>query len=269
MYFLRCLAAALLAAATLGTVTGCDRLLSAMTSSTSVKPASHYFSGPTLDAARGIERDDLAPLAALSATELAAPGREQMSLMWWALMRHKPAAVRELVARGVDPDSQIVEGMGSALFHAFVQQDPVYLQAMLDGGLSPDHQGKDQLPMLKRALLEGHPAHLRLLIERGANVNVRDSLGGTALTTAIRQGNVEAIDMFMARGADLNVQQSSGISLAWTVYLTLEDARLPPPALQAIDKLRERMIAQGIEWPPESPTQWRARHVASPIFTSR
>ncbi|MDO5623872.1 MAG: ankyrin repeat domain-containing protein, partial [Pseudomonadota bacterium] len=207
---LRCLAAATLTAATLGAASGCDRLLSAMTSSTSVKPASHYFSGPTLAAARGIERDDLAPLAALSATELAAPGREQMSLMWWALMRHKPAAVRELVARGVDPDSQIVEGMGSALFHAFVQQDPVYLQAMLDGGLSPDHQGKDQLPMLKRALLEGHPAHLRLLIERGANVNVRDSLGATALDTAINQRNTEAIVLFVAHGVDLDVKHEGG-----------------------------------------------------------
>ncbi|MDO5623871.1 MAG: hypothetical protein Q4G71_04195, partial [Pseudomonadota bacterium] len=75
--------------------------------------------------------------------------------------------------------------------------------------------------------------------------------------------------LFVAHGVDLDVKHEGGGSTAWGVYFTLQKGTLTPTVRNELDKLRERMIAQGIEWPPESPTQWRARHVASPIFTSR
>lgn len=230
----------------------------------SVKSSSHYFASPLKEAAEAVARGDTAPLAALSPATLAAPGRDGMTLMWWAIGQGQPEAVRALVARGVDPDTQIAEGLGSALHYAFVSQDTRWLAAMLDGGLSPDHQGEGQLPMLQRAVMHGSFEHLRLLVARGANVNQRDSIGGTALDKAVSTLQPEQALFLVDHGADVHAAKTNGDSVAWGVHLLMQ--RQPEGSAQrrAFETLRERMVAQGVKWPPEPPPAWRARQQGAP-----
>lgn len=81
-----------------------------------VKPNRHtgdeLFSGPHLELARAIERNDMAALRhGAEGVDLTARGEQQMTLMWFALLQQNPDAVRTLVELGVHPSESPLEGM--------------------------------------------------------------------------------------------------------------------------------------------------------------
>jgi hypothetical protein len=137
--------------------------------------AEEFFSGRQLEIARAIEANDMTQMHTLVPdVDLAASGQKNMTLLWFAMLRRNYEAVKTLVTLGVNPDTQIMQGIGSALTYTMMprkdhsdQTGIRLLQAMLDGGLSPNYKTPGGDPLVQRAAGPwGTPAAVQLLGKR-------------------------------------------------------------------------------------------------------
>lgn len=211
-----------------GTIALLALILITMGSKMSTTPPEKYFDGQALEAAKAINAGDATRLrSAAESLDLDAPARQNMTLLWYAITRKRADMVKALVELGSHPDEQIAEGIGSALTGALMTPDTTILAAMLDGGLSPDHQPEGRGPLLHRTVLDGSPEHVKLLIARGADVNIRSAyVEDTALYEAVTSGQPELAIYLVEHGADVTATTSNGVTIAWSVERTL--ARLQP-----------------------------------------
>jgi len=221
--------------------------------------AKTFFTGDYLLMAQAIERNDMPRLKQLAqGQDLGKKGEKNMDLIWFAFMRENFDAIRTLVELGVHPDKQIVKEAGSALQHAFRMHDDIrYLKAMLEGGLSPNHDGRPAYPqMLKRGVFGGLE-HVKLLLQYGTRLNDRDSIGGTALTEAITRVKPDIAIYLVQQGADFNTYTVNGASTTWAVHLAVNDTRPGHPIHEKFLELRDLLIAKGAKWPPDPPVEVR------------
>ena len=254
---------------------------------------SKYFDGQYLRAAMAIDGGNESALkATIPHIDVNGRGREDMTLLWYAIIRSNYVAIRDLVSAGYRPDDGAINGLGTPLEDALASDDLRLLKAMLDGGVSPDLQTKGGTTLLQRALY-GDKAfdRVRLLVERGANINRRDSIDGTALLDAILLSKPEIAIYLIEHGADVHATMASGVSVAYAVqgaiddssqqtlharvtdYSIDEDGKLlatdqTPPVdlsprskalLKKFEHLRALMIAKGAKFPPDPPEQVRER----------
>ncbi|QDI05933.1 ankyrin repeat domain-containing protein [Xanthomonas cerealis pv. cerealis] len=255
-----------------------------------------YFDGPYLQAAQAIEDNDMARLQILvrNGVVVDTPGRKQMTLLWYSMQRENFDAITTLIRLGSDPDKQVAQGLGTALEVALTHKDPRYLDAMLEGGLSPNLQSEDGTTLLQRATLGPNAIErIKLLVMRGADVNLRDKIGGTALADAIDVRKPEIALYLVEQGADVNATMTNGVSIAWGLQFILQrlqpgaasgevtditlDAKgqpvprdTTPPSVSETDqannklradfeRLRDLMIAKGAQFPAEPPAKVRER----------
>lgn len=216
----------------------------------------HFFTGKPLQVAKAIAAGDASAIKSLAAgVNVSQPGDRGMTLLWFAMQPAQPRfeAVRVLVALGVDPDKQSAKGIGTALDFAVMNEDLRYLQAMLDGGLSPNHSSPNKDGLLQRAAgPDGSLAHVKLLIERGAKLDLRDEIGGTALHSAVNARQPEVALLLLQSGAKAGTVKSNGVSVAWSVQNAI-NRQQPGPMRSAFEQVRDLMIRQGVKFPPEPP----------------
>ena len=233
-------------------------------------PAKKFFKGHYLLMAQAIERNDMDQLEQLArGQDLTLKGAKDMDLMWFAIGHENFDAIRTLVELGVNPDTQTAQGIGSALQYTFMKHDDTrFLKAMLDGGLSPNHEHPTQELMLQRAVFGGLQ-HVKLLLERGTYIDARDSIGGTALTEAISYRSPDIAIFLVEQGADFNTYKVIGSTPAWATHLAINGTRPGNPIHEQFLELRDLMIAKGAKWPPDSPMevrdQMRARGENPPV----
>ena len=259
------------------------------------KHAWYYFSGPYLTAADAIDRGDTADLVRLvKGLDVDAPGRQAMTLMWWAILKEKFDAVTELVKLGSNVEAQDVQGLGYPLYIAFRQDDARLLRSMLDGGLPIDTQDVDKSSLLQQVLSAGDDPFnaVRLLVDRGIDVNHRDIIGDTATIKAVDVNRPDIAIYLLQHGASADVQDVNGATLAYAVQVTIDSLQpnAPQPTisnytlddkgepvvsetnpapqgttpggkekLREYEQLRQMMIERGVKFPPETPAQVRAR----------
>lgn len=258
-----------------------------------------YFDGAAREAAQAIDAGDIARVRGMieGGLPIDQPGRKQVTLLWYAMFKKNFEAVKALTALGEKLDEHMVEGLGTPLHAALVHRDSRYLQAMLDGGLSPDYQNADGTNLLQRAMLGSDALdRVKLLVERGADVNLHDSIGGIALDEAVDSMHPEIAIYLVEHGSRVDNVLTNGSSTAWAVHQTLERLRpgasaaavtdisldgsgkpterdtTPPPVSNQdeatnklrvdFERLRDLMVARGVTWPPEAPEAVRARRKA-------
>ena len=224
--------------------------------------AGELFSGPHLELARAIERNDMAALRhGAEGVDLTARGEQQMTLMWFALLQQNPNAVRTLVELGVHPSESPLEGMPARtpLGAALMSDNTQYLEAMLDGGLSPnDVTEENETALLNKAVISGTLDHVKLLVERGADINYRSGNGrhSSAFDESTLGTKPEIAIYLLEQGAEPNIRLGNGVTTAWGVYDRLQ--RLPPGDIrQGLESVRDMMIERGVEFPPPSPVEVR------------
>ncbi|WP_394426732.1 ankyrin repeat domain-containing protein [Vreelandella stevensii] len=226
--------------------------------------ASEFFVGPQLEMAEAIERNDMAALrrGAERGIDLHVRGDRQITLMWFAMLKENTDAVRTLVELGVHPNESPVEGGGSPLGQALRHQDTRYLEAMLDGGLSPndakDNEGNDKdYPLLFSTITNGTLEHVKLLVDRGADIHYRlnDGVGSSPFDRSTLGTKPEIAIYLLEQGVEPNIRLRTGVTTAWGVFNRIQDT-------SGIEReeylhLRDMMIERGVEFPPPSPVEVR------------
>jgi uncharacterized protein len=220
-------------------------------------PAEQFFSGPQLMLAQAIERGDVAEVDEYAPTvELNKPGAEDMTLLFFALhsaFGEKPQQLdilTRLVRYGADPLLK-VKDLGSVLGVALRAKSPLYVKALLDGGVSPDTI-KEDTPILFDAATEHTFDTLKLLLERGADPNRRDSLGATALMKALTSMQLDQVTYLLDHGASPDFVNINGVSFAFQLQNQLQRQQEGSPAQRKMLEIRERIVALGVAWPPAS-----------------
>ncbi|MGK6316999.1 ankyrin repeat domain-containing protein [Neorhizobium sp. DT-125] len=253
-----------------------------------------YFDGVARQAAVAIDHGALDELKTLVDQGLVIDerGREQMTLLWYAIIGKHYDATRQLVALGAKPDENGVSPLGSPLHHALTS-DTELLKAFLDAGLTLDYRTASGTSLLQRSVFgDGAIDRVRLLVQRGADINHRDKLGGTALDEAIAVRKPEIAIFLVEQGADVDGVMTNGSTTAWAVQwmlgrlqhgsssgtvtdITLSNPRSGPVGQTQVpiqndnadtaslrvgfERLRAMMIAKGVKFPADPPDVVRAR----------
>ena len=224
--------------------------------------AEDLFSGSQLVLAKAIESGDMATFNAQARPEdLVKAGAKGMTLLWFAM---RPSvsnfeAIRSIIAKGVNPDSQVAQGIGSALDYALLNRDIRFLTVMLDGGLSPNHTYPQRSPLLNRAAgPDGSLAHVKLLVERGAKLDTRAANGESALHMAVSAQRLDVAVYLLERGANANTALNNGVSVAWSVHNALS-RETAGPVHDGLVRLRDMLVQRGVTFPPDAPAVVRER----------
>ena len=222
-------------------------------------PASTFFRGHYLEMAKAIEANDIPRLERLAqGQDLTLKGEKDMSLIWFAILHEKFDAISALIRLGVNPDTQIAEGLGSALDAAFMKHDDIrYLKAMLDGGLDPNYKRPDNYTLMLQRGVFGGLEHVKLLLSRGTRINDRDNIGGTALTEAISYRSPDIAIYLVQQGADFSLYDINGVTASWAVQLAVQGTRPGNPVHEQFVQLRDLLIKKGAKWPPLPPLEVR------------
>ncbi|MBL8299991.1 MAG: hypothetical protein JNN30_16755 [Rhodanobacteraceae bacterium] len=219
--------------------------------------AEKFFSGPTLMLAQAIEQGDLAEVDALvGKVDLNRPGSDDMTLLFFALQSafgEKPAQLQiltRLVKAGADPLQQ-VENLGSVLGVSLQSASPLYVKALLDGGVSPDTV-EGSTPILFAVTHEHTFETLKLLLDRGAAVNKTDTLGNTALMRSLMRLQLDQTVYLLDRGANPDFVNINGVSFANQLQFQIGRQQEGSPAQRKMLEIRDRLVAMGVTWPPAS-----------------
>lgn len=225
-----------------------------------VSPPQTYFSGPQLALAQAIVRGATTEVEALARglgrEALNRPGAQNMSLLFFALQSafgEKPRQLQVmtiLVKAGADP-LQEVPGLGSVLGVSLQAKSPLYVQALLEGGVSPDTI-EGNTPILFDVAREHTAATLKLLLDRGADIDRKDSLGNTALMRALQSMNLDQVVFLLERGASPKFVNVNGVSFANQLAFQLGRQQEGSPAQRKMLEIRDRIVGMGVAWPPDS-----------------
>ena len=124
-----------------------------------------------------------------------------------AVKRADAAAVRALLAEGLDPDAPQADG--STALHWAVHRDDAGVAALLiEAGANVAAANRYGVRPLSLACTNGSPAMVELLLDAGADPNAALAEGETALMTAARTGVVDVVDLLLARGADVDAAET-------------------------------------------------------------
>jgi ankyrin repeat protein len=122
-----------------------------------------------------------------------------------AAMRRDTAAVRALLAQGVDANAPGTDG--TPALHWIVRVDDLETARLLTrAGADATHADRYGVTPLSLACANGNAAMIRLLLEVGADPNTVDPTGEAALMTASRVGAVDAVRVLLDHGAVLDAR---------------------------------------------------------------
>lgn len=225
-----------------------------------IRSAQTYFSGEALALAKAIERGDVADVEALAPRmghdALNHPGAQDMTLLFFALqsaMGERPRQLHimtALVRAGADA-LQEVPDLGSVLGVSLRAKSPLYVQALLDGGINPDTV-EGSTPIVFDAASEHTSATLALLLDRGADVDQKDSLGNTALMHALTSLQLDQVVYLLDRGASPRFVNVNGVSFAGQLQFQIERQQTGSPTQRRMMEIRDRIVGMGVAWPPTS-----------------
>ncbi len=224
-----------------------------------------YFSGQQLVLAKAIERGEVDEVKKLAPnTDLNKPGQQDMTLLFWAISNaiydQKTAPrlkiITELVKTGADPLQPRPAGGSSPAEFVLNADSGVWINALLDGGLSPDAKSKTfNKPIIFDTLEAKNTETLKAMLDRGVDINIPDTLGNTLLIDALDFHSYEHVLLLLERGANTNSRDSNGWTMGNQLQRFLNRAKPGSDEYQILTKIKEKLIQKGGEWPPSPPVR--------------
>ena len=175
--------------------------------------AQNVFSDPkTVGLANAALTGDAASVRQLvsKGASLSATGKDDVTLLEWALLQQSKPALTALLAAGANP-SQPGTGGKTVLHLAAEANDPSYLQLLLQHGADPNApNGVTQAPPIDAALMNMSDTPFNLLLQYHADPNRADRMGDTPLHVAAEVHKTECILKLLAVGADPTLRNKAG-----------------------------------------------------------
>jgi uncharacterized protein len=216
-------------------------------------PAEKFFTGEALQLAQAIDAENLTMIDRLSKTvDLNRPGKEDMTLLYYAMQGRKLKSLGFLIKLGANPEQE-VPGIGMPISMAVRIQEPPVLKVMLDSGANPNAKIKDGTPILFEAAFDENIESLKLLLAANANPNAKDSLGKNAIFYSIGTSSYVTTMYLIARGADVKTMSKTGVTFAWAVQVGLERQTKNLDHLLKLKEIKALCEAKGIRFPPDPP----------------
>jgi ankyrin repeat protein len=117
--------------------------------------------------------------------------------------------IRQLCARGADPDQASGENVWTPLLHAVHKNQLDSVRALLDAGASADSAAPNGTTPLMMAAGYGNRPMVALLLELGADADIRDRSGAVALDYALTgMTDVDAFTFFRCQNDTARVLAS-------------------------------------------------------------
>ncbi|HYO91939.1 MAG TPA: ankyrin repeat domain-containing protein [Pyrinomonadaceae bacterium] len=139
-----------------------------------------------------------------------------------AVSKNDLAAVRELIAMGVDVNVVDKDIDYTPLMQAVDNGNQEIVQALLDAGAEVDAISRSGMTALMMADKDTSVEIVWTLISAGAKVNRRSEQGFSPLTYAAIQGNASILQALIDAGAKLNMKDEEGkTALMWAASLGL------------------------------------------------
>ena len=216
--------------------------------------AENFFSGRQLSLAQVIERGNETEVKKLATqTDLNKPGKQGMTLLFFALQnsyekdRKQLAIVSALVRAGANPLQQIPD-IGSAAEVSVKSDDPVFVAALIEGGMSPNAEVEDT-PVIFGAASEHSLKVMSYLVKKGADVNKKDSLGQTVLIECLSGFQLDSVIWLLEHGADARITTENGWGFNNMLAKIIERQSNASNA-EKLENIKNLAIKKGMKWPP-------------------
>nr|WP_231572040.1 ankyrin repeat domain-containing protein [Vibrio rotiferianus] len=223
---------------------------------------SDFFSGELLLVAQAIKEKEIkkAKKLAEALPDIDAPGKENFTLLAFAVADNNVPAIKMLMALGADPAHQIGKHKDRGTIGSFSMwnRSTKSLRALLESGMDPDQRETDRTLIYKVPELRDNDS-LKLLVEFGADVNARDRLGQTPLFDFINVSFDEALYL-LDHGADPFVMDRSGMTTAYSVQDELKNMDKSTEAYQKMLTIQQKMTELGVTFPALTPYGERFRN---------
>ncbi|MCW1825584.1 ankyrin repeat domain-containing protein [Enterobacter asburiae] len=220
-----------------------------------------YFSGQQLELARAIEEGNVDVVKTLAPdSNLNQPGKQDMTLLFWALgnaINDKKTSphlkvITLLVEAGADPLQPRPQGKSSPAEFALKGDSADWINAMLDGGLSPDVKDKVfHEPIIFQSIKAKNTETLEAMLDRGADVNTANSLGKTLVFDALDNQSYDHVLLLLDRGADASIKAKNGWSMSNALADALSGLEKGSEHYEKLNEIKEKLIQKGGKWPPE------------------
>ncbi|MDI9268946.1 ankyrin repeat domain-containing protein, partial [Serratia sp. PF-27] len=174
-----------------------------------------YFKGKQLDIATIIYEGDRQKLdkvlPTVSKETLNRPAKAEMTLLFWAINnaifdKNTPERLKiitDLVKAGADPLQPRPEGRSSPAEYVMKADKGVWIQAMLEGGLSPNARDEiNNQPIIFKSFQAVNTETLSTLIDYKVDVNIKGAMNRTPLINALYNSCPEHIEVLLAHGAN-------------------------------------------------------------------
>lgn len=141
--------------------------------------------------------------------DLNRPGKEDMTLLGFAVLIADRPAIVSLIRAGADPN-QVIPDAGSPAILAITKHfNPPHVEAiaaLIDGGYDPNQLLGEGKPYLFFFVDYNHWPGLKLALDRGGNLNVRRNNGKSLLTYVIEGGDYTQARALIVMGADVSAR---------------------------------------------------------------
>ncbi|HDT2074493.1 ankyrin repeat domain-containing protein [Enterobacter cloacae] len=224
-----------------------------------------YFSGQQLALAENIQRGDIDGVEKLiPQNDLNKPGKQDMTLLFWALgnsinENKTPSRLKIitlLVKSGADPLQPRPQGKNSPAEFVLNADSADWINALLDGGLSPNAKDKTfHEPIIFEAIKAKNTNTLEAMLDRGANINITDSLNSSLLFEALNYHAYDHVILLLKRGADTEIRAKNGWAMGNQLQRYLERAKEGSDEYKKLNEIKELFIQHGGKWPPAPVSQ--------------
>ncbi len=199
--------------------------------------------------AEAIAAGDAARVRSLAAqTDLAARGKDDVTLLEWAIWAEKPQALSALLDAGADA-SQLGMDQETVAHMAAMARDPEYLRVLIAHRAPVDivSPRAGRTPVF-RAVQSRREAQVAMLVAAGVDLQRRDSMGNTLLHVAAGVNDADGALRLLEAGVDPLAANARGQTFQAALF-SGSDARLNAEGRAARQRVRDWLAAKGIATP--------------------
>lgn len=215
-----------------------------------------YFSGKQLMLAQSIYDADETSIASMSTNvDLNKPSVENMTLLFYALQAAsgresiRLKIITDLVKAGADPLKEVPD-IGTVAGYAAQSDSPVFLRAMVDGGMSLDSKSGNR-PLILNAATDHSINVLKYMVSSGADVNQTNSLGITAIIESLSGMDYESVSYLLNHGANPSLVTVNGWGFGNMLQKSIMKNKDKNISVK-LEEIRKLAISKGMKWPPTS-----------------